>query len=188
MSAPAPHPEPSPRPRQMRSQEVVEAIVRAGRELLAEQGPGGLTTARIVERAGVSIGSLYRNFANKEAVVAAIHASQPLTDESTEATGSIDDGPLHRVLSVVVDLALSNGPRALSSPEAESRMRGLLERHTAIVRVRDLDQAAFLMARGLSAIVERAHEERPEKLGEPGFRLELIDLLSCYLTSEQQRL
>jgi AcrR family transcriptional regulator len=172
----------------MRSQEVVEAIVRAGRELLAEQGARSLTTARIVERAGVSIGSLYRNFANKEAVIAAIHASEPLPAESPATTGSIDEGPLHRALSAVLDLALSPGPRALSSPEAQSQLRGLLERHAAIVRVRDVDQAVFLMAHGLSAIVERAREEQPERVGEPGFRLELIDLLSCYLTSEQQRL
>jgi AcrR family transcriptional regulator len=172
----------------MRSQDVVEAIVRAGRELLAEEGPRSLTTARIVERAGVSIGSLYRNFANKEAVVAAIRASEPLADGSAAPAVSIDDGPLHQALSVVVDLALVGGPRALSSSEAQSQIRGLLERHTAIVRVRDVDQAAFLMAHGLSAIVERAREERPESVSEPGFRHELIDLLSCYLTSEQQRL
>jgi hypothetical protein len=67
-------------------------------------------------------------------------------------------------------------------------MRALLERHTAIVRVRDIDHAAFLMTYGLSAVVERAREERPKRVGEPGFRLELVDLLSCYLTSEQQRL
>jgi AcrR family transcriptional regulator len=172
----------------MRSQEVVEAIVRAGRELLAEQGPRSLTTARIVERAGVSIGSLYRNFVNKEAVVAAIHAAEPPAAESAATPASIDEGPLHRVLSGVVDLALSHGPGALSSAEVESRMRALLERHTAIVRVRDIDHAAFLMTYGLSAVVERAREERPERVGEPGFRLELVDLLSCYLTSEQQRL
>jgi AcrR family transcriptional regulator len=172
----------------MRSEEVVEAIVRAGRELLAELGPESLTTARIVERAGVSIGSLYRNFENKEAVVTAIHASEPLPGEHRPPVASIDEGPLHQALSVVVDLALTHGPRALTNSEAETQIRGLLERHAAIVRVRDVGLAAFLMANGLSAIVERAREERPESVGEPGFRQELIDLLSCYLTSEQQRL
>jgi hypothetical protein len=42
-----------------------------------------------------------------------------------------------------------------------------------------------MLARGLSAIVRRALEERPEKLSEPAFRQELIDLLHCYLTAER---
>jgi AcrR family transcriptional regulator len=185
MSAPSPHPRPGAR--QLRSQEVVEAVVRAGRELLAEQGPESLTTQRIVERAGVSIGSLYRNFENKEAVLAAIRAPEPAGD-ATPLPLAIEEGPLHTALSAVVDLALARRWHGEPRARAEMQMRTLLERHAAIVRVRDLDHAAFLLVHGLSAIVERTGAECPERLEEPGFRLELVDLLSCYLTSEQSRL
>jgi DNA-binding transcriptional regulator YbjK len=65
---------PTPRsrraPKQDRSREIVSAIVAAGRELLARDGPASLTTNRIAERAGVSIGSLYRYFADKDAILA----------------------------------------------------------------------------------------------------------------------
>lgn len=38
--------------------------------ILAEEGPGGLTTNRIAERAGVGIASLYRYYPDKEAILA----------------------------------------------------------------------------------------------------------------------
>jgi AcrR family transcriptional regulator len=50
--------------------EIVEAIVRAANEIIAERGLDGLTTNHVAERAGVSIGSLYRYFPGKEAIVA----------------------------------------------------------------------------------------------------------------------
>ncbi|MEN8162006.1 MAG: helix-turn-helix domain-containing protein, partial [Myxococcota bacterium] len=148
MSAPAPRPR--PRARQLRSQEVVEAIVRAGRELLAEHGSESLTTQRIVERAGVSIGSLYRNFENKEAVLAAIQAPEPAKEAAPPAL-PIEEGPLHTALSAVVDLALDGRWQREPRARAEMQMRTLLERHGAIVRVREIDHAAFLLAHGLSA-------------------------------------
>jgi hypothetical protein len=48
--------------------------------------------------------------------------------------------------------------------------------------VRDREQAAFLLARGISAIVRLAVDERPEKLREPAFRDELVDLVLAYVT------
>jgi AcrR family transcriptional regulator len=50
----------------------VQAIREAGLMLLAEGGSRLLTTNHIAERAGVGIGSLYRYFPNKEAILADI--------------------------------------------------------------------------------------------------------------------
>jgi len=61
--------EPRRRPRQDRSREMVERILEAGRSLLQEVGFKGLTTIAIAERAGLSVGSLYQYFPNKEAVI-----------------------------------------------------------------------------------------------------------------------
>ncbi|WP_179221626.1 TetR/AcrR family transcriptional regulator [Inquilinus limosus] len=61
--------EPRRRPRQDRSREMVERILEAGRSLLQEVGFKGLTTIAIGERAGLSVGSLYQYFPNKEAVM-----------------------------------------------------------------------------------------------------------------------
>jgi AcrR family transcriptional regulator len=66
-------------PRQARSKVTVEAILTAAAQVLIELGYEGATTGRVAERAGVSIGSLYQYFPNKEALIAALierHADQ----------------------------------------------------------------------------------------------------------------
>jgi AcrR family transcriptional regulator len=59
-------------PRQARAQATFDVIVEACARLLREDGYAALTTNRIAERAGVSIGSLYEFFPNKEAIVAVL--------------------------------------------------------------------------------------------------------------------
>lgn len=59
-------------PRQSRSRATFEAIVEATTQLLVDEGYDKFTTARVAERAGVSIGSLYQYFPNKAALGAAV--------------------------------------------------------------------------------------------------------------------
>ncbi|WOK17158.1 helix-turn-helix domain-containing protein [Rhodopseudomonas sp. BAL398] len=59
-------------PRQARSRATVEVILDATALLLVDEGFEQTTTNRIAERAGVSIGSLYQYFPNREAVVGAV--------------------------------------------------------------------------------------------------------------------
>ncbi len=61
--------EPRKKPKQDRSHSMVERILGAARELLADDSTKGLTTSAIAERAGLSVGSLYQYFPNKEAIV-----------------------------------------------------------------------------------------------------------------------
>jgi AcrR family transcriptional regulator len=63
---------PRRRPLQRRSRETVDAIVEASARVLARHGYAASTTNRIAERAGVSIGSLYEYFPNKDSVLAAL--------------------------------------------------------------------------------------------------------------------
>lgn len=62
-------------PRQARSQATFAAIVDACGQVLANSSYGALTTNHISERAGVSIGTLYEYFPNREAIVAALAAN-----------------------------------------------------------------------------------------------------------------
>jgi len=57
------------RPRQERSRAMVEAIERAAAEMFAEHGYARTSTNKIAERAGVSVGSLYQYFPNKDSVL-----------------------------------------------------------------------------------------------------------------------
>lgn len=57
-------------PTQKRSRETLDSLIEAADELFAERGVGDATNSMIAERAGVSIGTLYRFFPNKSALVA----------------------------------------------------------------------------------------------------------------------
>jgi len=56
-------------PRQARSTELVAAVLDAAVQVLAKEGAQRFTTARVAERAGVSVGSLYQYFPNKAAIL-----------------------------------------------------------------------------------------------------------------------
>ncbi|MEE4455266.1 TetR family transcriptional regulator [Novosphingobium resinovorum] len=56
-------------PRQARSNQLVDDILTAAARVLAEQGAHRFTTARVAERAGVSVGSLYQYFPNKASIL-----------------------------------------------------------------------------------------------------------------------
>lgn len=56
-------------PRQERSAQLVAAILEAAVQVLREQGARRFTTVRVAERAGVSVGSLYQYFPNKESIL-----------------------------------------------------------------------------------------------------------------------
>ncbi|MFT3922139.1 MAG: TetR family transcriptional regulator [Myxococcales bacterium] len=75
-------------PRQARSNRLVEAILEAAVRVLSHEGAAAFTTSRVAERAGVSVGSLYQYFPNKQAILFRLQ-----TDE-WEATGSMLDAIL----------------------------------------------------------------------------------------------
>ncbi|MGH3412984.1 MAG: helix-turn-helix domain-containing protein, partial [Marmoricola sp.] len=56
------------RPRQQRSREMVERILGAAVRVLTEAGYAGMSTNQVAAEAGVSVGSLYRYFADKEEI------------------------------------------------------------------------------------------------------------------------
>ena len=56
-------------PRQKRSRQLVEDILEAAIRVLSHEGAKRFTTARVAETAGVSVGSLYQYFPNKEAIL-----------------------------------------------------------------------------------------------------------------------
>jgi AcrR family transcriptional regulator len=59
-------------PTQERSRQTVSTILEACSKILIREGFFGVTTDKIAKEAGVSIGSLYQFFGNKESVVSAV--------------------------------------------------------------------------------------------------------------------
>lgn len=88
-------------------------VLDAADEVLAREGADALTTAAVATAAGVSVGSLYQYFPDKEAIAEALAIRywgelQDLVDAAAEANeqGSLDDP-----MSVVID-GLAAGFRA----------------------------------------------------------------------------
>lgn len=95
---------PRRKPQQARSRELVRAIAMACERILAEEGAAALTTNRIAEVAGVNIGSLYRYFPNKEAVIAEVYELQlqDLAAQYEDAWEAAQGGPGPRSLGDAV--------------------------------------------------------------------------------------
>lgn len=90
------------KPLQARAVASQEAILSAATQILGTRGPAGLTTNRIAARAGVSIGTLYQYFRDKEEILVMV-ARRLLADDRAallaaiaEAAGS-PDAELDRV-------------------------------------------------------------------------------------------
>jgi len=75
--------DPRKSPVQARSAASVDAILEATIQVLLQVGKEGLTTTRVVLRAGVSVGTLYQYFPNKSALLQA--ALKRHLDEVAEA-------------------------------------------------------------------------------------------------------
>ncbi len=56
-------------PKQARSTDLVAVILEAAVQVLTREGAQRFTTARVAEKAGVSVGSLYQYFPNKAAIL-----------------------------------------------------------------------------------------------------------------------
>ncbi|MCC6808098.1 MAG: TetR/AcrR family transcriptional regulator [Deltaproteobacteria bacterium] len=71
------------KPKQSRSQATVNACLEATARVLEQEGLSGLTTNRVAEVAGVSIGSLYQYFPNKASLLLALaeHEAERDIDE-----------------------------------------------------------------------------------------------------------
>lgn len=78
MTAQAPDQRARPRkqPRQARARHTVEAIIEASARILEQQGHGGFTTNGVAELAGVSIGTLYQYFPDKDALLGELIARE----------------------------------------------------------------------------------------------------------------
>lgn len=111
------------KPQQQRSRATVEAIIESGFRSVASQGLS-VSTRQIAETAGISIGSLYEYFANKEEIFAAMH--QRLLDDvaaliesetATIAQMEVDEGA-RVLLRRFSELLTKNDQRYLAVAQA----------------------------------------------------------------------
>jgi len=63
-------------PKQARSTELVSDVLEAALQVLATEGTQRFTMARVAEKAGVSVGSLYQYFPNKAAILFQLQSAE----------------------------------------------------------------------------------------------------------------
>lgn len=79
---------PRKRPLQRRSQKTVDYVLEAATQLFVELGYEQTTTNHIAEKAGVSIGSLYQYFPNKQSLLLVL-AEHHLSEVREKATATL---------------------------------------------------------------------------------------------------
>jgi AcrR family transcriptional regulator len=91
------------KPQQARSVDLVAAILEAAVQVLAKEGAGRFTTARVAEKAGVSVGSVYQYFPNKAAILFRLQSDEwrQTTDLLRDILADVGRPPLERLRTLV---------------------------------------------------------------------------------------
>ncbi|MEQ1566651.1 MAG: TetR/AcrR family transcriptional regulator [Myxococcota bacterium] len=195
--------QPRKSPAQARSARTVDDLLDATARVLLRDGWDKVSTNRIAKAAGVSVGSLYQYFPNKEALMLALatrHAEQTLS-EFVEHAGVLADAPLEVAVPAFVQ-AMIDGHR--SDPElhvalvhqllavglepvdrmvqaAKQVVLAFLERRRHELAVTNLDLAAWMCVTTVDTVVHAAVLDR-KRLDDPALAAELSAMILRYLT------
>lgn len=190
--------------RQARGQRRIEQILDAAGRVLAELGYGATTTNAIAAAAGISPGSLYQFFANKEAIAAALEAryAEAIRRAQAAAEAGAAGGTLEEAVGRLVDDVVAYGvatpgfrelfaERGLPDHLATStralhaavvgRVRTIVDRHVAgrdaAERTR-IASVAVALCRGLTPAILAAERRERAALAD-----ELKRALTAYLAA-----
>ncbi len=201
---------PRKQPVQQRSRVTVESILTAAAQVFEEQGYAAGTTNRIAERAGVSIGTLYQYFPNKETLAVRLlerHVEQGermiagLIERARTVPLGLRDGlrlfveaalAHHDERPRLQHLLLEEAPRpphvhsALRCAEEEmiDSVASLLQRFPE-VRSSDLRRTAYFAVQVVEQLTHQYAAHPPRGLSRPAFASELVALLEAYLTGRR---
>ena len=101
---------PRKKPAQSRAAYTVNAILEGAADILECRGLEGYTTNEIAARAGVSIGSLYQYFPNKDAVTIAL-IEREMEGMVEEVVAALTLTPRRRALQEAIEASVRNQVR-----------------------------------------------------------------------------
>lgn len=190
-------------PRQARAGETVAAILEAAAQVLEAGGLAAFTTNAVAERAGVSIGTLYQYFADKQALLRAL-AEREMTTTLAAVAQALRGDPQasaeervramvramvnafhgrQRARKAVIQAVLAQGmsfemmrPIAafLAQSETEERPLARLNR-----------EQAFVVSRALMGVIRAAVLEEQPFFKSRSFEDELVRLVLAYGSATQ---
>ncbi|MCE9524383.1 MAG: TetR/AcrR family transcriptional regulator [Alphaproteobacteria bacterium] len=199
----------SPRkmPEQDRSRATVDVIVDAAARILVKDGYDAFTTNRVAEKAGVSIGSLYQYFPNKDALLSELMrrhttdlekgieamvaraADAPLAEVIRAAVehnvqSHLIDPALHRVLSEEVPRLGKLDWQAAFAERMTHRVRAAFEARRSEIVVPDLDLAVYIVTRTVETVIHNAVTQRSHDLKSGALAEEVTRMIVSFLTGK----
>jgi AcrR family transcriptional regulator len=193
------------KPKQYRAHQTVEAILHAVIRILKRGGFDAITTNRIAEVAGVSIGSVYQYFPDKRAIFVALHQRHIEQIDRLVETKLIENAasPLEQLIRAMIDamieahatdpdlyhLLMAEVPhRAEGTQDFAVRLHGVFRlaissRAHELKRRRDFDRVAFVVTHMVESLSHGVVFRRPPGLPLTAAKEESVRAVLAYLRS-----
>jgi AcrR family transcriptional regulator len=190
-------------PQQRRARETVQAVLDAVIRILKRGGVEAVTTNRVAEVAGVSIGSVYQYFPDKRAIFAALHErhiqeiDRLVESKLMEHAESPLDTLMRAMIEAMIDahtpdpelyeLLSSEVPhRAEGTRDFAVRLHGafrlaIASRANELKTRRDLDTVVFGVTHMVDALSHGAVLRRPARLSLAAAKEEAVRAVLAYL-------
>lgn len=191
------------RPKQLRARQTFEAVLDAVIRLLKQDASQVITTNRIAEVAGVSIGSLYQYFPDKRAILTALHQrhidqiDHMVHRKLVEHAESSIEKFLGAMVEAMIEAHASEPElyevlraevpdRAGGSRDFADRLHGVFRiaissRAAELKKVRNLDRAVFVVTHMIEALSHGAVLRRPASMSLKDAKNETVQAILAYL-------
>lgn len=191
------------RPRQRRARQTVEAVLDAVARVLKREGVKAVTTNRIAEVAGVSIGSVYQYFPDKRAIFIALHqrhveqidrlVETKLVENATSSLEKLIRAMVEAMIDAhtpdpeLYELMLTEVPhRAEGTRDFAVRVHGAFRlaisaRAHELRNGRNLDKVVFVVTHMVELLSHGAVLRRPARLSLADAKEEVIRAVLAYL-------
>jgi AcrR family transcriptional regulator len=185
-------------------------ILEATTHILTQEGYEKANTNRIAERAGISIGSLYQYFPNKESLMAALmerHSSE-IAELVESKLKDLFDAPLETAIPELVKAVIAahainprlhqvlneeipRSERLEQMQKADERIARLVKayllRWSDYIHFQNLDMTVFILSRTVESLCHSAVIEHPDFVRNNHFEEEVSNLLLHYLLGLRQQ-
>jgi AcrR family transcriptional regulator len=184
-------------PTQGRAKATIEAILEAAARILEREGRAALNTNYIAERAGISVGTLYQYFSNKDEILVAI-ARRVFEVDTTAALEAIASaGPDHPEPERLVVRALIDSYKGrrktrraaidavISEGLSSERVRSVTTIAEAVLARGGLTPTGvWVLTRAVNGVLRSTTEEESALLGTKEFEDELVRLIRSFVQTD----
>jgi AcrR family transcriptional regulator len=191
------------KPKQARAQDTVEVILEATAQILRRKGRAALNTNYIAECAGISVGTLYQYFPDKEAILLAMARREMADDEACVIEAMSEPSPdgqaglvRHAIRALIARFRRSREARRIAIETLITEGFGN-ELASSVQKIAQMVEARsdrflpgrdepvspislFVITRAVSGVMRAASQEQSPLLDSSEFEDELVHLVQAY--------